>query len=59
MAAMALRLDRRLGKPGVYTLHGTGQPVRPGDLAAARGLATQAVVAGALLIAALAWALRA
>ena len=59
MAAMALRLGRRLGKPGVYTLHGAGQPVRPGDLAAARSLATQAVVAGAVLIAALAWALRA
>jgi adenosylcobinamide-phosphate synthase len=59
MAAMALRLDRRLAKPGVYTLHADGQPVRAGDVAAARAIAAQAVVAGALLMAALAGALRA
>lgn len=59
MAAMALRLDRRLGKPGVYTLHGAGQPVQPGDLAAAHRVAAWAVAAGALLVAAFAWALRA
>ncbi len=59
MAAMALRLDRRLGKPGVYSLHAEGRPVRPGDLHAARVVARQAVVIGAALIAVLAWALRA
>ncbi|WP_156392356.1 MULTISPECIES: adenosylcobinamide-phosphate synthase CbiB [unclassified Roseateles] len=59
MAAMALRLDRRLAKPGVYVLHAGGQVVRPGDLHAARAVALQAVIAGAALIAVLAWALRA
>lgn len=59
MAALALRLDRRLGKPGVYTLHAPGQPAQPGDLHAARAVAQQAVVAGALLIGVMAWALRA
>jgi len=59
MAAMALRLGRRLAKPGVYTLHAEGQAVQPGDVAAARGIARQAVVAGTLLMAAFAWALRA
>ncbi|MGQ3055252.1 MAG: adenosylcobinamide-phosphate synthase CbiB, partial [Roseateles sp.] len=38
MAAMALRLDRRLGKPGVYTLHAAGQRAAPGDLQAAHGV---------------------
>lgn len=59
MAAMALRLDRRLAKPGVYTLHAEGQPVRAGDVAAARAIARRAVMAGAFLMAALAVALRA
>jgi adenosylcobinamide-phosphate synthase len=59
MAAMALRLDRRLAKPGVYTLHAGGQPVRAGDVAAARAIARRAVMAGAFLMAALAGALRA
>lgn len=58
MAAMALRLDMRLSKPGVYSLHANGQPVAAGALQAARTVARQAVVAGAVLIAALAWALR-
>lgn len=58
MAAMALRLDRHLGKPGVYTLHAAGRPAQPGDLHAARAVARQAVVAGAVLTMALAWALR-
>ena len=59
MAAMALRLDRRLAKPGVYVLHAEGQPVRAGDTAAACAVAQRAVLAGAVLIAAFAWALRA
>lgn len=59
MAAMALRLDRRLAKPGVYVLHADGQPAQAGDLAAACALAGRAVWQGAALIALLAWALRA
>ncbi|MBL8277520.1 MAG: cobalamin biosynthesis protein CobD [Pelomonas sp.] len=59
MAAMALRLDRRLAKPGVYVLHAEGQPVRAGDMAAACAVAQRAVLAGAVVIAAFAWALRA
>ena len=59
MAALALRLDRRLAKPGVYVLHAAGQPARAGDLADARALAGQAVIACAVLIAAFAVALRA
>ncbi|MCE4557031.1 adenosylcobinamide-phosphate synthase CbiB [Roseateles cellulosilyticus] len=58
MAAMALRLGRRLSKPGVYTLHAEGTAARPGDLQAACGVAQQAVVAGTVLMAGLAWALR-
>lgn len=58
MAAMALRLGVRLGKPGVYSLHASGQPVAAGALQAARTVAGQAVAAGTMLMAALAWALR-
>lgn len=58
MAAMALRLDVRLGKPGVYLLHATGQPATAATLLAARRVARHAVIAAAALIAALAWALR-
>ena len=58
MAAMALRLGLRLGKPGVYTLHADGRQVRPDDLYAARTVAWHAVAIGALLIATLAWTLR-
>jgi len=58
MAAMALRLNLRLGKPGVYTLHATGRAVEAGDLWAARAVAGHAVLAGAALMAALAWAIR-
>lgn len=54
MAAMALRLDRRLAKPGVYTLHADGQSVRPGDIARALAVSQRAVWAGALVLAALA-----
>ena len=58
MAAMALRLDVRLSKPGVYSLHASGQPVAAGALQAACTMAAHAVIGGAVLIAALAWALR-
>ncbi|RZL37305.1 MAG: cobalamin biosynthesis protein CobD [Rubrivivax sp.] len=58
MAAMALRLDVRLGKPGVYSLHAGGQAVAAGALQAACTVARHAVVIGAVLIAALAWVLR-
>jgi len=58
MAAMALRLGLRLGKPGVYTLHADGRQATPDDLHAARAVAWQAVAAGAVLIATLAWTLR-
>jgi adenosylcobinamide-phosphate synthase len=59
MAAMALRLNVKLSKPGVYTLHAAGGPAQAGHLHAARAAAQQAVIAGAILIVALAWALRA
>ncbi|MFG6415590.1 adenosylcobinamide-phosphate synthase CbiB [Roseateles sp. DC23W] len=58
MAAMALRLGVRLGKPGVYTLHADGRSARPDDLHAVLAVAWHAVVAGAALIAGLAWTLR-
>lgn len=59
MAAMALRLGRRLTKPGVYALNDAGSAAQPGDLHVARAVAGQAVWAGVALIAAFAWALRA
>lgn len=59
MAAMALRLGRRLTKPGVYALNDRGTAVQAGDLQAARAIAGQAVLFGAVLMGALAWALRA
>jgi len=58
MAAMALRLGLRLGKPGVYVLHADGRSVAPDDLHAARAVAWHAVVIGAALVATLAWTLR-
>lgn len=58
MAAMALRLGLRLSKPGVYTLHASGRPPQAEHLHAARAVAHQAVIAGAVLMAALAWTLR-
>lgn len=49
MAAMALLLDRRLGKPGVYTLHGAGRPVATADVPLALAWSGRAVAwAGAL-----------
>jgi adenosylcobinamide-phosphate synthase len=45
MAAMALLLDVRLGKPGVYVLNAAGQTPRPPDIARAISLAQKAVMA--------------
>ncbi|MFG6442096.1 adenosylcobinamide-phosphate synthase CbiB [Roseateles sp. LKC17W] len=58
MAAMALRLGLRLGKPGVYTLNADGRQPASDDLQAARAVAWHAVALGAALIALLAWTLR-
>lgn len=58
MAAMALALDVRLGKPGVYTLHGDGRLAEAADTAQALQLAGRVVAllaVAALLWAALAW----
>jgi adenosylcobinamide-phosphate synthase len=54
MAAMALALDVRLGKPGVYTLHPHGRGASPADTAQALRLAGRVVFTCALLAAA--WA---
>jgi adenosylcobinamide-phosphate synthase len=51
MAAMALALDVRLVKPGVYTLHPAGRPPQAGDTAQALSLAARVVLALALLAA--------
>lgn len=59
MAAMALRLDRQLAKPGVYRLHAEGQAVRAGDVGEACRIASRAVAVGGVIIAALAGALHA
>lgn len=58
MAAMALRLDLRLAKPGVYTLNADGRSAVSDDLHAARTVAWHAVVMATALTALLAWALR-
>ncbi|PZO19804.1 MAG: cobalamin biosynthesis protein CobD [Burkholderiales bacterium] len=58
MAAMALALDVRLGKPGVYELHGAGRSPQAADTAQALQLAgrvVQALACAALLWAGLAW----
>jgi adenosylcobinamide-phosphate synthase len=55
MAAMALALDVRLGKPGVYTLHGDGRLAQAADTAQALQLAGRVV--GALATCAALWAL--
>jgi adenosylcobinamide-phosphate synthase len=58
MAAMALALDVRLGKPGVYTLHGDGRLAEAADTAQALQLAGRVVAwlaVAALLWAALTW----
>lgn len=58
MAAMALRLNVRLAKPGVYVLNEAGAEVGPGDIARARGLALKAMLASSLVLAVGAAALR-
>lgn len=58
MAAMALRLDRQLAKPGAYVLHPAGGPVRPGDLPVAFGLAHRVVAVAAALATGAVWARR-
>ncbi|MBT9462705.1 adenosylcobinamide-phosphate synthase CbiB [Hydrogenophaga sp.] len=58
MAAMALALDVRLGKPGVYELHGAGRSPQAADTAQALQLAGRVVAlltVTALLWAALIW----
>ncbi|MDZ4279520.1 MAG: adenosylcobinamide-phosphate synthase CbiB [Hydrogenophaga sp.] len=58
MAAMALALDVRLGKPGVYELHGAGRSPEAADTVQALRLAGRVVAllgAVSLLWAALAW----
>jgi len=58
MAAMALALDVRLGKPGVYELHGAGRCPQAADTTQALRLAGRVVALlglAALLGAALAW----
>lgn len=54
MAAMALALDVRLSKPGVYELHGTGRSPEAADTVQALRLATRVVTV--LTMAMLLWA---
>lgn len=58
MAAMALRLNVRLAKPGVYRLNEAAGPAGSAHLLAARELAAQALVSSTLILALLAWTLR-
>jgi adenosylcobinamide-phosphate synthase len=51
MASMALRLNVRLAKPGVYLLNEVGAEVGPGDIARAQGVALKAMLACALVLA--------
>lgn len=53
MAAMALALDVRLAKPGVYTLHSKGRRAGPLDTRRAARLGTQVVLAMLPVVAAL------
>ena len=58
MAAMALALDVRLGKPGVYQLHGDGRVAQSTDTAQALQLAgrvVQVLAASACVWAVLSW----
>lgn len=50
MAAMALALDVRLSKPGVYVLHAQGRAPQPADTARAVRLGVRALLAGAVLV---------
>ena len=56
MAAMALALDVRLSKPGVYVLHEGGRVPQPGDTARAVKLGERVVLLLALLLCTLLWA---
>ncbi len=58
MAAMALRLNLRLSKPGVYVLHAQGRSPQAEDLLQATRLARRALWATALLLAFCALSLR-
>jgi len=58
MAAMALRLGVRLGKPGVYVLNETAPPPQSSDVGEARRIAGNAAWAAMLLVA-LSWLVRA
>lgn len=58
MAAMALRLNVRLGKPGVYVLNETGAEAAATDIARAQRLALKAMLASSLVLALSAAALR-
>ncbi|TSE28193.1 Cobalamin biosynthesis protein CobD [Tepidimonas thermarum] len=55
MGALALALDVRLDKPGVYTLHATGRTPGPADTAAALRVCGRVVAGCALLAAGVAW----
>jgi adenosylcobinamide-phosphate synthase len=55
MGAMALMLDVRLAKPGVYTLHAQGREACAADTARAITLAARAVAMGAVSAAATIW----
>ncbi len=55
MAAMALALDVRLGKPGVYELHGAGRSPQAADTGQALRLAGRVVLV--LAVGGLSWAL--
>ncbi|HSX92451.1 MAG TPA: adenosylcobinamide-phosphate synthase CbiB [Hydrogenophaga sp.] len=52
MAALALALNLRLRKPGVYTLNAQGRAPEPADTTAALVLAGRALVVGLVLLAA-------
>lgn len=58
MGAMALRLNRRLTKPGHYQLNAEGAEVQTSDMATAQRLATQTLWGCVLVLGALAAALR-
>ena len=49
MAAMALALGVRLGKPGVYTLHAAGRVVQPSDTLRACAIGSHGALAATLL----------
>ena len=58
MGAMALQLDLRLGKPGVYLLNEAGREPAAADVARAVGRARASLGLGALLLMTLALTLR-